>query len=169
MIMIDIGDLKWAAGFLEGEGSFCFVGSSPCVQAGQVQKWPLEKLNLLFPRGKISFIKKKRKGCQDSWIWNLKVLDSVGLMMTLYTFMSPKRKEEIKKSLGRWKKGGRSRYSPICKRGHRLTPENTYTYFRGRRICKICKKMYERDRRKNICRNILNKNQLNLWVIGNDR
>lgn len=49
---ISLVQLGWAAGFLEGEGSFT-NGGSPCVSAGQVQREPLERLSALFG-GRIS-------------------------------------------------------------------------------------------------------------------
>ncbi len=39
----------------------------------------------------------------------------------------------------------------ICKRGHELTPENTYVRPNGQRACKTCKQASEREyRQRNI-------------------
>src|SRR5262249_16159364 len=54
------GDLRWAAGFLEGEGSFS-CRSSLQVCATQVQTWPLERLRDLFG-GAISTNGRRRPG-----------------------------------------------------------------------------------------------------------
>ena len=106
--MIDIGDLKWAAGFLEGEGSFYLATNSPLIEASQNQKWPLEKLNSIFG-GRLHF--QLRKGNRNgTWVWvlGMKRKDAVALMMTLYILMSPRRQEQIKRCLNVWKKTKRN-------------------------------------------------------------
>ncbi len=135
--MIDIGDLKWIAGFLEGEGSFSY-SKNIRVQASQMRRWPLEKLNSLIS-GKIHPVYSKNKpwGEKNYWLWDLSVLNSAALMMTLYPLMSPYRQGQIKKSLIEWKKHyGRS--SPFCRRGHEKDG-NTVTLPNGDTYCKICR------------------------------
>ena len=39
---VTMGDIKWIAGFFEGEGYFKTVGSTFVIEVSQVQKWPLE-------------------------------------------------------------------------------------------------------------------------------
>lgn len=141
--MIDISELKWVAGFLEGEGSFVAHNGSPTVSALQVQKWPIEKLNI-FLKGKVYPQKTKR---QTAWVWRLNVLNSISIMMTLYSIMSPRRKEQINKCIILWKKIERNLNSPFCKRGHRRTSENTY-YSHGIKRCRICRKLIEGKRAK---------------------
>ena len=36
----------------------------------------------------------------------------------------------------------------ICKRGHELTPENTYVRSNGERVCKTCQQAYKREYRQ---------------------
>ena len=59
--MIQIKDLYWAAGFLEGEGGFGMYGPKNAwsVQAAQVQKEPLERLKSLFG-GSITYESKRK-------------------------------------------------------------------------------------------------------------
>ena len=91
--MINIGDIKWATGFLEGEGSFRLTQcNSPVVSVNQVQKWPLKKINSIFP-GRIIPVKGDGKNKQNSWMWYLKAKDSIQLMMTIFILISPKRKK----------------------------------------------------------------------------
>ena len=93
-------DLYWIAGFLEGEGGFRKGGNSKysqTVYASQVQKEPLERLQKflggsLKPQGK--------RGTHSShWRWNAYGNRARGIMMTLYTLMSPRRQEQIKQAL----------------------------------------------------------------------
>lgn len=95
-------DLAWAAGFLEGEGCFSKnVGRSVSavgnarVHAGQVQREPLERLLEIFggslskPRwdGKLNH--------QPVYVWSVTGMRARGVMMTLYLFMSPLKKDQI--------------------------------------------------------------------------
>ena len=96
-------DLFWAAGFLEGEGSFSKGPlGGPCVSAGQVQKEPLERLEKMFGG---SIVQRQTKGfsLKPIWIWSLRAHRSIQVMMTLYTLMSPRRKGQIEIVLNAWK------------------------------------------------------------------
>lgn len=94
-----VSDLHWAAGFLEGEGSFRPNGGSTDVQASQVNIEPLMKLQRLFG-GSI----KKRQGQKinysDFYLWFTSGPRSRGVMMTLYILMSKRRQAQIDKALG---------------------------------------------------------------------
>lgn len=139
--MITTKDIAWAAGFLEGEGSFTvgYKKSSPSyhgmrVSAPQVQLAPLERLQRIFG-GSIYPLKLERK----INTWQCTGERAVGVMMTIYTLMSPKRKEQIKHCLDKWK-ASNALYGPakkFCKRGHPWVEENIRSY-RQKRTCKLC-------------------------------
>lgn len=107
--MISLNDLEWAAGFLEGEGYF----SAPIspngkkaalqIQACQVQKWPLEKLTRLFG-GKIIFDNRTHCKNRSIWRWYIAGPRAAGVMMTVFSLMSPKRQGVIRGALLMWKK-----------------------------------------------------------------
>lgn len=100
--MISAIEIGWVAGFLEGEGSFTgWTG----VKAAQKQLEPLERLQALFG-GSLS-----RHG-NDMHIWQLYGARARGLMMTLYSLMSPRRKEQIRKQLHFWKARRPQKISP---------------------------------------------------------
>lgn len=161
----NIGDIKWAAGFLEGEAHFGSNRNAPIIQVQQVQKWPLERLSLLF-QGKIYFYPSKNKKWGDVWRWELCSINSIALMMTIYSLISPLRKEQIKKCIVNWKKQKRNIYSPFCPRGHRRTLENSYYSPKtGIRECRLCKRIHSKKYaktyvRKKSHRQLVNKNQL---------
>ena len=90
-------DIHWAVGFLEGEGSFQFRHSQR-VGAAQVQKEPLEKLLMLFG-GSLVLQQDKRLNAADRWYWGVHGKRARGLMLTVYSLLSTKRKKQIMKSL----------------------------------------------------------------------
>ena len=103
---MDMKELYWAAGFLEGEGSFYFGKPSKLlVQAAQVQKEPLERLQKFFG-GNLRFCDFANRSPKASpyWVWNVaSPSKAAGIMMTLFSLMSPRRQEQIKKALSGWK------------------------------------------------------------------
>ena len=107
---IEIKDIHWIAGFLEGEGTFGYYdcNNSLTVQAPQVQKEPLERLQKLLG-GRIQYRDRREKNPKWSpcYIWDARPnARSAGIMMTLYPLMSPKRKDQIKKALFKWRAKG---------------------------------------------------------------
>jgi hypothetical protein len=93
-------DLAWIAGFLEGEGSFQKNYGSGEVSTSQVQKEPLERLQC-FLGGSISNGRRTSRSALVSYAWVTSGPCARGIMMTLYDFMSPRRKEQIRYSLGK--------------------------------------------------------------------
>jgi hypothetical protein len=99
---MDIKELYWAAGFLEGEGSFgCWNGGARGKQfvvcAEQVQREPLERLKTLFG-GSINQ-GSTRGGRNRIARWRISGARARGAAMTLFTLMSLRRKEQIKTML----------------------------------------------------------------------
>lgn len=142
---LTVPQLAWAAGFLEGEGSFGAHGGTPRVSAGQVQKEPLDRLAAMF--GGHMWIKHpkenvKIRSAQPIWIWSLNSRRSAAVMMTLYSFMSPVRKAQIESSIKTWKaaKSMKQAGSRLCLRGHLIEGDNAY-FSSGRTYpqCKACK------------------------------
>src|SRR3990167_781206 len=107
--MISTNNIHWAAGFLEGEGSYSAgrlksdkgYSKGIRVSAAQVQKEPLERLQRLFG-GSLAQYVGGRLG-NYIWLWGLGAEKSAGLMMTIYPLMSSKRKSQIERALTNWK------------------------------------------------------------------
>ena len=147
--MISLKDIYWAAGFLEGEGSFRSKTSSPEVSAEQVQKQPLERLTEFFG-GRI-YIKKRSPNpkVQPCWRWSIRSSRAIGLMMTLYALMSPKRKLQIYNGLRNWRsKIPAARYRTHCPKGHPLPTQKAFLGLRGGRRCRKCAKEYREKHRR---------------------
>jgi hypothetical protein len=141
--------LAWAAGFLEGEGSFVAgPEAAPCVSAAQVQLEPLQRLAEMFG-GKIT--SRKTNGFSDKsiFVWRLSARRSIEVMMTLYLFMSPRRKEQIERSITKWRSGRllKSHHWNMCGRGHLLTEDNVFLVDGKYRKCRQCRKDAKRRMR----------------------
>lgn len=89
-------DLWWCAGFLEAEG--CFLGS-PSLNVSASQKEPelLERLQVFFG-GSIGYYKKSGHWCHE---WRAYGPRAHGIMLTLYSMLSIKRQNQIRKALNK--------------------------------------------------------------------
>lgn len=87
-------DLEWAAGFIEGEGSFSGRQNKQRVEAAQLNPEPVAKLLLIFG----GRVKKYRKN-YPIWLWVVHGARARGVMMTLYAMMSSVRQEQIRNAL----------------------------------------------------------------------
>ena len=125
-----------AAGFLEGEWCFGYYRGL-VVTACQLTSEPLETLAWLFG-GNVTSIHTP-KG-QQAWQWAIHGSRAAGAMMTLFTFLSSRRRDRIKDSLRGWKAApgkGWHKYVTHCPRGHELSQVNTKRSGVSRQ-CRIC-------------------------------
>lgn len=139
-----VNKLQWTAGFLEGEGWFGTVNKkSSCVSvvAVQVQREPLERLKRYFG-GYIVLRKRVCSRHNAASAWMLTGPKAAGLMMSLYSLMSPKRQQRIAECLEKWKNGvAHPRHRFCCPKGHPYSGLSN----KGARICRAC--MTENNRR----------------------
>ena len=109
--MISVRELEWLAGFLEGEGSFSWNRSGNGGTL-RVEVWSIDEdvvarsvklvgakimRRVLTPREGII------RSIQPQFGWVLYGKHAAGLMMTLYSLMGARRKEQIKRALAIWK------------------------------------------------------------------
>jgi hypothetical protein len=92
-------DLAWAAGFLEGEGYFGTESIKSRVSATQINTEPLQKLRDIFG-GSISMNVRRLPKLPVS-VWQANGARARGITMTLYSFMSSRRRNQIRLALGR--------------------------------------------------------------------
>ena len=136
--MVNLDDLHWVSGFIEGEGCFSHNTSSLQLGVAQVQRWPLEKLVRIFG-GKLRIIKARKENHNNQFFWCVYGNVAAGTMMTLYPLLSPKRKEKIRELLELWRKiPARSPYAKFCKRGHPKVYPYYIEYKPGKYRCKEC-------------------------------
>jgi hypothetical protein len=92
--------LAWAAGFLEGEGSFKKGnGRTEDVECSQVQREPLERLQSYFG-GSIGFYKQPNPKHSPFYKWHVSGSRARGVMLTTFALLSPKRKAAIQNIFG---------------------------------------------------------------------
>jgi len=99
-------DLAWAAGFLEGDGYFGRNTTTQEVAVHQKQLWPLERLKLLFG-GSIHPTRRQGILCADYWRWRISGATARGLMMSVYSLLSPEKQEQVLHALAmpiQWRK-----------------------------------------------------------------
>lgn len=89
-------DLEWAAGFLEGEGTFRASARSEHVNAGQNERETLDRLKALFGGAVRSYPNTHR---DEFFQWYVSGTRARGVMMTLYLLLSTRRQAQIRKAL----------------------------------------------------------------------
>jgi len=92
-------DIAWAAGLIEGEGAFDTRrndGRAGCaIRVAQVNQEPLLRLQKLFG-GSIKQKKAHSTRANDYGVWGVSGPRARGIAMTIYTFMSEKRREQLR-------------------------------------------------------------------------
>ncbi len=154
---VSIADISWAAGFIEGEGCFWASKKRPdiVVSVTQLQRWPLEKLETLLG-GFIYVTKRKVTGEKDVYCWRIGNSMAIGLMFTLFSLMSPKRCEQIKKAVAVWKtRNPHSRFKQVCSKGHPFSGDNLNLWIskdgmkhRRCRACRLIESKNQNEKRK---------------------
>lgn len=96
-----IRDIAWAAGIYEGEGH-CFghrVGKGKYALAVVTQKdpWLCERLKALFGGSVYNYAQAKRDYRMN--YWKLSGPRGRGFLMTIYAFLSPRRRAQVKEAL----------------------------------------------------------------------
>lgn len=133
----------WAAGILEGEGSFSLStkpsGSYLHITCNNTDLGMLERLQVLFggtiyPRKVIGHARK------PWWQWQLcrPVLVS-DCLSDIWDYMSERRQDDISAALT-----ADARFGSVpthCGLGHELTPENSYLNGNNGRMCLSCKRL----------------------------
>jgi len=99
-----IQDIAWAAGIFEGEGCPFASNSSQFASVVQKQEWLPTQLQSLFG-GSINITQRKEAWRGDGkpstyFQWQVSGTRARGFLMTIFSFMSPRRKEQIKWVLG---------------------------------------------------------------------
>jgi hypothetical protein len=101
--MITVNEIAWTAGIFEGEGTVVarprYKGIQ--VQVTQVDKWLPLKLQKLFG-GTLWERKSKNEKHRNCWFWSIYGSRAVGFLLTIYTFLSPRRRATIQYAITTW-------------------------------------------------------------------
>jgi hypothetical protein len=137
--------LAWAAGFLEGEGSFCSHVASLTVSAVQVQREPLDRLQVIFGGSIKPYVNNHGR---LYYKWAIHGSYAIGVAYTMYAFLSLKRREQVQRMIMTWKRrpGRNNSLKTHCPHGHEYTPDNIYRNG-GRRSCKECYRLFPHNGR----------------------
>jgi hypothetical protein len=139
--VVDAKDIYWTAGFIEGEGYFCTWNSgASAVVVSQVQREPLERLQAMYGGSLARYQQLSNPRANAFYRWTLMGPDARGLMMTIYSLMSPKRKRQIEKVLKVWRSHKpKAEYRTHCPRGHAYEGANLMIHSAtGGRVCREC-------------------------------
>lgn len=86
-------DLAWAAGIIEGEGSFVYNAGSQVLSVPQKDPWILYRMQELFG-GNI-----RTRSQNGMYSWAIYGTRARGVIYTLFKFLSPRRKAQAKAAL----------------------------------------------------------------------
>jgi hypothetical protein len=153
---MNINELYWAAGFMEGEGSFSLrdrsketKGTCVTAKASQVNPEPLYRIKALLG-GQVygpycNRPSMKARNQKPFYEWSVSGSRAAQIFMTLYPLMSDVRKRQIHRGLIVWKAAPlRGTAQTQCKRGHVFDEENTYLW-RGHRACRECNSLRQQQ------------------------
>lgn len=152
---MNVHELYWAAGFLEGEGAFTLrdrhaesKGTAALIaKASQVNPEPLYRIKAMFGGAVygpyMNRPSMKIRNQKPFYEWSISGRGAAQVFMTLYPLMSDVRKRQIHRGLTVWKAAPlRGTAQTHCKRGHPFSAENTYIWG-GHRACRICQKLHQ--------------------------
>jgi len=83
-------DIGWLAGIVEGEGYMRYAGYTCQLEVVQKDDWLVWKLQNLFGGGVTTIQNKKTN--KHYWKWIVTGPRARGIVMTIYKFLSPRRK-----------------------------------------------------------------------------
>jgi len=142
---VNIKDICWLAGLLEGEG--CFIISknkTPRIQLGMCDLDVVEHAAKLLG-GVTIYTAKTIVDRKTFYVLQLGGSKAIGWMMTIYQFMGERRKTKIKEILSVWKQTRSTRIRKMgetCSRGHLLTSASTYlTSTTNTLSCRDCRRI----------------------------
>ncbi len=142
MLCVDTKDIAWAAGFFEGDGYFCLRKTSPSIIVAQVNREPLERLFRIFGGSIVGPYQAKNAKANPACRWQIFGAPAASIMMTVFCFMSRKRKDAIKRALQAWKAspGNPSVWLArgFCKNNHPLSGDNYIVSPSGHGRCRQC-------------------------------
>lgn len=118
--MIDVKQIAWMAGLLEGEGSFGMreQSNSPCIQLAMTDRDVVERAALLLGSN-LRVHSDKRGNRKACWQTRPHGYRAIGWMLTVYSFMGERRRAKIREVMKEWV---RSTHFPRAIRGNGRQP-----------------------------------------------
>ena len=146
--MLTTKSIAWLAGILEGEGHF----PQPPAQIGIALKMTDSDIVhraayiMGMKESDIRTRKKQKPQHKDQYCIQLSGQRAAGWMMTLFTLMGERRKQQIQGALKKWltKPPQRLKNSLVCIRGHSLEGYNVCHNSKGSIMCRACRMANQR-------------------------
>lgn len=143
--MLTTAEIAWTAGIFEGEGSCrpsLHERTGITATVTQKDRWLVERLRSLYG-GSIGQQWSELNGTRSLInYWHVHGARARGLLMTIYSLLSPWRQAQVRIALLRTSRTSvPSPWKGLCVRGHELTPENTYIDPKGWRTCRECRRI----------------------------
>ncbi len=145
--MLEIKDISWLAGLIEGEGSFLTCNTSPCISLQMTDKDIIERAARLLGvtvRGPYVYGSNK-----PTWTCRVYGQRAAGWIMTLWTFMGTRRREKMLEVLEAWKARKTSRRNRPPGRKATCHPEREH---RAHGLCGPCYRKQYRARKPDYLR-----------------
>ena len=103
--MLTAKDIAWAAGVYEGEGTCARptkAARTQLVSVTQKDRWLCDKLKELFGGWvyKYTYPATGNRPARTYHYWKLTGPAARGFLMTIYLFLSPRRKQQVRTALG---------------------------------------------------------------------
>lgn len=101
---VEIKNIHWLAGLLEGEGSFGFYNGGPLIQLNMCDYDIVEKAHKkLSCTSKILILNKEYTNHNTSYRITIQGSLAISWMFTLYSLMGKRRKNQITEAINKWK------------------------------------------------------------------
>jgi hypothetical protein len=142
--MVKTWELGWAAGLLEGEGSFTHHRNGDLVVSATMTDGDvIDHLQSIFGGTQRQF---RLPSGKTAFSWRItNQAQAAGVMMTLYPLMGTRRQVKIVECLDAWKaKPLRKAMWTHCKNGHELIGDNLWITHEGKyekRRCRECSRL----------------------------
>jgi len=98
-------DIAWAAGIFEGEGTTRQTPGSTQTTVGQSDRWILERFQLLFGGQIYGPFNTGPISRSKQWRWVVYGARARGFLLTMFSFLSPRRQEQALKAMRIERKG----------------------------------------------------------------
>lgn len=146
---MEMKDLYWLAGLVEGEGCYKAQGGALALQIAMTDRDVIERAAMIL--SKRVYVQEKAPPRQRMYATVVSGPRAAGWMMTLYPLMGQRRRAKITDCLNQWRVATRKRTH--CKEGHALEGSNLYQYTSKRqkfdgRGCRICRNEYSKTRQR---------------------
>ena len=90
-------DIAWAADIYEGEDSCCLNNKTQQVIVVQKDRWLIDQFQALFG-GSVTLRKSYSSLGGPVWTWAVYGPRARGFLMTIFKFLSPRRKEQVRRT-----------------------------------------------------------------------